>query len=132
MKFTILGAPRTKKNHMRIVRGKAGKPRLIQAASHDAWSEAAVLQLRTQGRPIISAIGAIIGPVNMRALVYRDRAGRADLLNYLAAISDALEAAGIVADDSLVAGVDGSRLLVDRANPRVEVELSPLTAEVAA
>jgi len=44
----------------------------------------------------------------------------------LAAISDALEAGGVLADDVLVESVDGSRILYDRARPRVEIELDPM------
>lgn len=140
MTFTILGPPRTKKNHQRILRTRGGRRFIAQAATATAWEESAVLQLRSQwfrvlregrieGNPIPSGdTRPIVCPVNMRALVYRERAGRADLLNYLAAVSDALERAGVVLDDQLVAAVDGSRLFVDRARPRVELELTPMAS----
>jgi Holliday junction resolvase RusA-like endonuclease len=123
MRFVIEGPPRTKKNSPRILRGRGGRPFVAQSAQSCAWEESAVLQLRMQNKS-----GIWVTPVNLRALIYRDRAGRADLLNFLAAISDALEGAGIVADDELVAGVDGSRVFVDRKRPRVEIELTPLEA----
>lgn len=139
MRFVIEGPPRTKKNSLRIMRGRRGRPFVAQSAQAERWEESAILQLRIQlgsnvyigavdhGRGSVE-IGSypIAVPVNLRALVYRARAGRADLLNYLAAVSDALERAGVVADDQLVAGVDGSRLLVDRQRPRVEIELEPM------
>jgi Holliday junction resolvase RusA-like endonuclease len=120
MTFTILGAPATKKNSQRIVHVR-GKPMIIQSKQHNSWEEYAILQLRSQARR--QSLRTITGPVNMCAMVYREKAGRADLLNYLAAVSDALERAGIVENDSQVAGLDGSRLFIDKANPRVEVTL---------
>jgi len=121
MTFTIEGAPRTKKNSQRIARVK-GRPIVLQSRQHDAWAQGAILQLRSQWRRCDWAVDFA---VNLRAHVYRDRAV-GDLLNYLAAVSDALEAAGVVANDRLIVSLDGSRLLVDRARPRVEIELSPV------
>lgn len=132
IRLVVPGAPRTKKNHMRIVRIK-GRPALIQGASYKGWASVAIALLRAQwmrsyaAREAVLYGASVIGyPVNLRALVYRERAGRADLLNYLAAVSDVLEEAGVLVDDKLVAGLDGSRLLVDRARPRVEIELRPM------
>lgn len=128
MNFSILGDPRTKKNHTRIIRVR-GVPRIVQAESHDAWAQSAQLQLQAQWsaqRPRGMGDGLPDdNPKNLRALVYRDRAV-GDLGNYLAAICDVLERAGVVANDRLIAGFDGSRLLVDRANPRVEITLTEM------
>ena len=124
MRFVIEGAPRTKKNHMRIVRVRGG-PVPIQAASHDAWSRAAILQLQSQCHGLRANMRCEGVPLNLRALVYRDRAV-GDLGNYLAAVCDALERAAVVADDKWIMGFDGSRLLIDRARPRIEIELAPL------
>lgn len=126
MTFTILGAPRTKKNHgRRIKRGK----RIFHVPSQACtdWTEAAVLQLRAQYRA--STLGDKLAvlkcdPVNVRALIYRD-ANRGDAVGYYQAIADALEAAGVVSDDKLCVSWDGSRLLVDRHIPRVEITLEP-------
>jgi Holliday junction resolvase RusA-like endonuclease len=125
--FTIEGAPRTKKNSLRRIR-RGRRTFTVSSAAHEAWANSAVLQLRAQVRRAPSDLPVAMLPyftsaVNMRALVYRDR-DVGDLLNFLAAISDALEAAGVVADDKLVLGLDGSRLLLDRKRPRVEVELT--------
>lgn len=108
-----------------------GRSFIIQAKTACDWEAAATTQLRAQLRFAPSSLPVVTlpyytAPVNMRALIYRDRAGRADLLNYLAAVSDALESAGVVANDELVMAVDGSRLFVDRKRPRVEIELTLL------
>ena len=114
----IEGAPRSKKNSLRILRGKAGRPFVAQSAEHNTWAQKAVWQLRNQWRrPPVTA------PVNMAAVVYREKAV-GDLLNYLAAVSDALEAAGVIANDRQVVTVDGCRMEKDKARPRVEVEIT--------
>lgn len=123
MNLVIKGAPRTKKNSLRrLKRGR--RVFTVPSAAHEAWEAIAVAQLRGQAARLCPA--PLDAPVNMRALVYRERAGRTDLLNYLSAISDALERAGIVTDDKLVAALDGSRLMVDRERPRVEITLTLL------
>lgn len=125
MNLVILGRPASKKNSMRIVRVR-GRPLVIQSSAYLGWASIAIPQLRAQWARSYAASGPIGYPVNLRAIVYRARAGRADLLNFLASVSDVLEEAGVLVDDKLVAGLDGSRLLVDRARPRVEIELAPL------
>ena len=64
-------------------------------------------------------------PVNMTALIYREK-NVGDALNYLEAIADALERAGVVKNDRLIVSFDGSRLLKDADRPRVEVVLTTL------
>lgn len=126
MLFTINGTPRTKKNSPRIVRGKGGRSFVVPSSAAKTWEENAIVQLRAQfyharqKEPIAT-------PVNLRALVYRDRAV-GDLGNFLAAVCDALERAGVVTNDRLILGFDGSRLRIDRERPRVEIEISPLAA----
>lgn len=82
------------------------------------WNRA----LRNVPRPVAAALAA---PVSVCALIYRD-ADRGDLTGYLQAIGDALERAGVVTNDKLIHSWDGSRKLIDRARPRVEIEIGPL------
>lgn len=124
MTLVIHGAPRTKKNSQRIARGRAGRPFVMQSRQHDAWAIAAVLQLRAAWRRSMHG-GPLLMAVNLRARIYRERRV-GDLGNYLAAICDALERAGVVHNDRLIEGFDGSRMLLDRHAPRVELELTPL------
>lgn len=133
--LVIEGPPRTKKNSLRrIKRGR--RVFTVPSAAHEVWEARAVPQLQRQyGRYRPDAGVVILGaaidrPVNMKALIYRDR-NVGDLLNYAAAVSDALQRAGVVADDKLIVSVDGSRLLLDRARPRVEIELRPVEAHPA-
>lgn len=117
--LTIVGAPVTKKNSPRIFRSKrTGKPFVMPSKCAVDWTDSAILQIARQhvGRPIEAH-------VNVAALVYRKKS-TGDLLNYLAAIHDALEAAGVVANDRLIVSVDGSRLLKDASSPRVELTIT--------
>ena len=124
MRFVVTGAPRTKKNHQRIIRVK-GVPRIAQARTAVGWEELAIVQLKQQMRRDRGKTFSDFPPFNLRALVYREK-NTGDIGNYLAAVCDALERAGVVENDRLIGGFDGSRLLVDRKAPRVEIELTSL------
>lgn len=122
MIFTITGAVRSKKNSMRIVTNpRTGKPFPIQSKAQCTWAKSAVLQLKSQW----GGKEPLLVPVRMTATLYCERRG-ADMLNLLAAVSDALEAAGIIANDRQVVSVDGSRMLKDAERPRVEVEVEAI------
>lgn len=122
--FVIVGAPVTKKNSQQRTRHG-----IIQSKAYRTWEPRAVRQLREQRGLPPTAIPMRVAPeaglLNMRALVYR-KAAVGDLLNYLAAASDALQKACVLIDDKQIVQVDGSRLLIDRKNPRIEIELTRL------
>ncbi len=122
MILEILGPPRTKKNSLRIARNrKTGKPFVMQSSQHNDWAKDAVRQLKAQWTaPPIDYL------VNMSCVVYRKTAA-GDLLNFLSAVSDALEAAGVVKNDRLVVGLDGCRLDKDAASPRVWISLNRIS-----
>lgn len=122
--LTVVGAPRTKKNSQRImVNRRSGKRFVGQSAQHDAWAESAILQLRLGMNRYRGKTFHDGQRWNMAALVYREK-DTGDLLNYLAAVSDALEGAGVVENDRLIISLDGSRMLVDAKRPRVEIVLT--------
>lgn len=131
IRLVIIGAPRTKKNHGRVI--QRGKRRFhVPSEAHEAWATAAVFQLQVQARRLPSDLPVVLlpyftAPVNLCARIYRD-ADRGDAVGYYQAIADVLEDAGIVANDRLIASWDGTRLYVDRRRPRVEIDLSPLAA----
>jgi Holliday junction resolvase RusA-like endonuclease len=51
-----------------------------------------------------------------------------DLTNHLEAIDDVMVKAGLLSDDNykILASHDGSRVLVDKDNPRTEVEITQI------
>jgi Holliday junction resolvase RusA-like endonuclease len=117
--FTILGAPRTKKNSG--WRTKAGH----QMPSHAylEWDRSAQWMLALVRRELGQPIGE---PINCAALFYRE-AAIGDAVGYYQALADTLQKARIVVDDRLIVSWDGSRMRKDSKQPRVEVTLSLAT-----
>ena len=133
IKYTVQGDPRTKKNSLMIAGkgrrcpacGKLEKQWVRQSKAHDAFAEAAKWQLRPVPTEPISSL------VNVRCLFYMKTRRIVDGLNLLATIDDLLVSAGILADDNsrIVAGHDGSRVLYDPINPRVEITITKLPTD---
>ena len=117
IQFTVLGSPRTKKNHGVIIRVR-GKPRLIPSRAWTRWVKGAV---------VLPRVAKLIDqPYNCAALFYRDR-DTGDAVGYQQGLADALEKWNILSNDKYLVSWDGTRLLLDRAKPRVEVTLTPAT-----
>jgi hypothetical protein len=120
-RFTLFGSPRTKKNHSRIIklRGKGGT-RVIPSEAHERWFS----MVKPQANLIAAKLRApICEPIAVEALFYRDRA-QGDLVGYLQALGDLLEAARIIENDKWIVSWDGSRLMKDAHQPRIEVILT--------
>ena len=68
-------------------------------------------------------------PVNIRCNFYMCTNRVVDLTNLLEAIDDILVHYGVIVNDDYkhVAGHDGSRVFVDKDNPRTEIYFEPLT-----
>lgn len=115
---TVEGAPRTKKNSAQLIPGF--HPRIVPSKAYRTWERSAVPQLRAAWRraPLTDA-------VQVSAVFYREK-NLGDLCGYLQALGDALEVAGVIANDRQIASWDGSRLAKDAANPRVELTLATL------
>lgn len=121
--LTLPGPPRTKKTSNRLVKAGA-RHRVLPSKAWETWRDACyahTLQRLVRSRRIESQ-HAIAYPVNVAAVFYRD-AARGDAVGYYQGLADVLEYCGIVDDDKWIVAWDGSRLLVDRTNPRVEVEV---------
>jgi hypothetical protein len=119
MRLVILGSPVTKKNHGRIVTNrKTGKPFILPSEAYEHWAKLAIPQLMEQWH----GIEPLDHPFGLRALVYRDR-DAGDLGNFLSAICDVMEAAGVCVNDKWIQAFDGSRLRLDYVNPRCELYL---------
>lgn len=130
LRFMIPGDPRTKKNSPRILyKGarcpvcKKGKiPFVKPSEAFEKYEEAALWQLRCRREQPIEV------PVNVKCLYYMATAGAVDLNNLLEATCDILVKAKVLADDNsrIVAGHDGSRVLYDKGNPRVEITITAM------
>lgn len=122
LRFTIPGAPRTKKNHGWRTKQGAQMP----SHAYTEWSRGAQLHLcqRKNLHPTgdVDLALPLAEQLNCRAIFYRD-ALRGDAVGYYQALADTLEGAKIVYDDKQIVSWDGSRLLKDAKNPRIEVVL---------
>ena len=74
----------------------------------------------------IPKIETINRPVNIKCLFYKSTRQRCDLLNLLEAVDDVLVKYKVIEDDNynIVESHDGSRVYVDKDNPRIEVEIN--------
>lgn len=119
--LTLPGPPRTKKNSATISR-VGTRVVLRPSEAWMAWRDAVRVAALRAGWHRHAPIAA---PVNCAALFYRD-ARRGDACGYYQGLADVLEEIGVVDDDKRIEQWDGSRLLVDRADPRVVLTLTPL------
>jgi len=133
LKYVIKGCPRTKKNSQMIagagkrcpVCHKFENQWIKQGKAHDEYAELAGWQLRP--RPV----NPIEWPINIKCLFYMDTNRIVDQLNLLACVDDLLVNNGIIKDDNsrIVKAHDGSRVLLDRDNPRTEIYITRMPAE---
>ena len=123
LRLTVHGAPRTKKNSGRIVQTR-GRPRLLPSKAWGEWMESAEIDFEFIGMDAVRGACPIIPDhaLNCRAVFYRD-ARRGDAVGFYQGLADLLEKRGVVRNDAQIVSWDGSRLDVDRENPRVEVLL---------
>ncbi len=81
-------------------------------------------QIKTPYSPISARL-------NVCCVYYMATARRVDLANLIEATTDILVHAGVLADDNsrIVAAHDGSRVLIDRKNPRAEITITEMEDE---
>lgn len=119
MNIILLGCPITKKNHQKIVTmGK--RMGLVQSDAYRQYEEDCLWQLSPRHKQ------GIDWPVNVKCVYFMQTRRRVDLVNLLEATNDILVKGGVLADDnsSIVVGHDGSRVLYDKLNPRVEIDIT--------
>lgn len=116
MDITLYGRPITKKNSQRIVfRGK--RPRILPSRAYMDYRKDCLRQIPGNFRREINKA------INLRCLYFMPTHHRVDLVNLLEATCDILVDSGVLEDDNknIVASHDGSRVLYDKHNPRVEI-----------
>lgn len=129
MTITLYGDPRTKKNSQRPVRirKKDGKSftKLLPSTAYEKYAADCMAQITDDKRT------SIAHPVNVKCLYYMKTRRIVDLVNLLEATDDILVAADVLDDDNsrIVAGHDWSRVMWDKANPRVEIEITEVQHE---
>lgn len=121
MKIVLTGDPRTKKNSARILKSRSGGRFVAPSAAFEEYQTACLWQIRSPPEPISA-------PVNVRCVYYMATRRKVDLANLIEATCDILVKAGVLADDNsrIVSAHDGSRVELDRKNPRVEIEVEEM------
>ncbi|MBQ5658015.1 MAG: RusA family crossover junction endodeoxyribonuclease [Peptococcaceae bacterium] len=124
IQIVIKGRPITKKNHSRIVKAGNGRSYVVPSKEYKVYEEMALWQIHGKG-------SGIDVPCNVKCVYYMPTKHRVDLVNLLEATMDILVTAGVLADDNsrIVAGHDGSRVLYDKSNPRVEITIERMDAD---
>lgn len=126
IRITIPGNPRTKKNSQQILTNKkTGRAFIMPSKAYKAYEKEAEAAIPKDVRK------AIDYRVTVRCLYYMHTLRAVDLSNLLEATDDILTHCGVLADDNcrVIASHDGSRVLYDKLNPRVEVYITPFDEE---
>jgi Holliday junction resolvase RusA-like endonuclease len=123
-KCTIPGRVAIKKNSLQR-RYSFAKQRTVTMASdrYLDWAEMASLHIRQAMR----GARTIVVPVNIKMLFYfLNHSSEADLSNLYQGPEDILQEMGVIKNDKLIYGHDGSRKIFG-SNPRVEIEITRFT-----
>lgn len=115
--------PITKKNHQVIAYNRrTGKRFITQSQQYNDYESKAMWFLKPIPKKPIDYL------VEVKCLFYMPTLRLCDLPNHIAAIDDILVKAKILKDDNykIVASHDGSRVYVDRENPRTEIYITEL------
>ncbi len=119
LRLTLFGPPRTKKTSNRLVVHQ-GRRKVIPSEAWCAWRDAIAAT-----NQIPEDVQLPDRPYRCIALFFR-QADVGDLVGYQQGLADVLEESGVISNDKWIRSWDGTRLLVDRACPRVELVLTPM------
>lgn len=125
--IVLFGNPRSKKNSMQVGRNKfTGNTFVSQSKVYKEFEKDCLLQLREDFE--LYKQEPINQPVNIKCVYYREDNKRCDLPNLINATLDILVKGQVIADDNfkIVASLDGSKVLVDKFNPRTEILITEL------
>lgn len=114
-RFIIPGEPLVKKNNRPIYK-KGDKSFLGKSRKLADVEESMIWEMKMQ-----NTLEFIKTPVNVCMHFYLGSKRRKDLSNMYQIVEDCLESAGIIENDSLIYGHDGSRKFYDKDYPRTEV-----------
>ncbi|MDK7722513.1 RusA family crossover junction endodeoxyribonuclease [Peptoniphilus lacrimalis] len=124
MHLILYGRPITKKNSSRIV--KCGNyHRILPSKAYEKYEKECLLQITGKYKL------KLVGKYNLKCLYYMPTRHRVDLVNLLEATCDILVAGHVIADDNskIIVSHDGSRVLYDKVNPRVEIFLEEVVSK---
>lgn len=122
MEITIYGEPRTKKNHGQMIT-KNGRKIMLPSKQYQ--------QYKKDCGEYLKDVEPFLDPCNVKCLFYMSTHRIVDLVNLEQAILDILKDYGIIVDDNsrIVVGMDGSRVLYDKDNPRTEITITRMVMD---
>lgn len=121
--YIIKLPPATKKNHQRIMHNpKTRRIFIAQSQQYVEYEKAALWFLEPIPKKPIDR------QVEVKCLFYMPTRRLCDLPNLIAAVDDILVKAKILKDDNykIIVSHDGSRVYVDRENPRTEIYINEI------
>lgn len=120
MKIVIPIQARSKKNSQQIFwNKKTGRPFVTQSKLYKEFEQECGLYLKRYAMNIDY-------PINMKVVFFVNTKKKRDLTNFLEAIDDILTKNKVIKDDNrdIIASHDGSLILYDKENPRIEIEIT--------
>ena len=120
LKFLLSIRPVTKKNHTtNIIRN--GRQLVLPSKQYREFEKKVMEQVEIH----FGNLEPIDYPINLKAIFYRDKNYRSDLVGYEQALCDALVKSGLLLDDNhnIVKSMDGSRVETDKDYPRIEITI---------
>lgn len=128
MQFLINGQAMSKKRNWYPMWAK-GHLRIGLSAQYKAWEKGAVSELWVQKHKYAGSMlvpwAAIVQSVLVEMHFFLKGYRRIDLSNLYQGPEDALQAAGILKNDEVIAGHDGSRRHYGVDNPHVTITITP-------
>lgn len=122
MKIIIPVIPRSKKNSQQIIYNpKTKRPMIIQSKLYANFERECGLYLKKYKSNIDYSI-------NLKIDFYVPDKRRRDIANYIEAIQDILVKYEVLKDDNynIIESLDGTRMHIDKENPRVEIEITKI------
>lgn len=122
MKITIPVVPRSKKNSQQIIiNPRTKRPMIIQSKLYTNFE-------RECGKFLKEYKSSIDYSINLKVEFYVPDKRRRDIANYIEAIQDILVKYEVLRDDNynIIYSLDGTRMYIDKENPRVEIEITKL------
>ena len=123
LSYIVTGSPIVKKNTQRAT-WRHGYPLIVYSKQYREWAHRALDEIAIQPRPD----EPIDYPVILLCKFFMQTKRIVDLSALYEGIQDILVQSHVLTDDNfnIVAGHDGSRVFLDRKNPRTEVTIIPL------
>lgn len=126
LRLIIPGPPATKKNSQRIAVLPNGRRFIRPSETFERYQKSAGAFLPAASRQ------AIKSPVTVQCVYFMPARRKVDLVNLLEATCDILVHYGVLEDDNsrIVVSHDGSRVMYDKDNPRVEITIKEVEENV--